>query len=191
MRSDRGQAISVAQGVFPARSGWIALCPHRYCRGGVTEIAVDDLRQRGIRAVLLDLDNTLVGWQRSDLTEPVIRWIDELKSAGFRLYMVSNTRSGRRIQALSERLGIPFTMRAWKPRAYGFQEALAAMGVEPTEAVMIGDQMFTDVLGANRLGMYTVMVPPLARREFIGTKISRMVEWALLCWFRATRRLEP
>lgn len=166
------------------RRGALLLCPHRYCPNGVTEIAPSELVELGIRAVLLDLDNTLVGWQRLDIPTEVRQWLQSLRDAGLQLYLVSNTRYGRRLQALSQRLGIPYVRRAWKPRRRGFRAALQAMGVEPGQTAMIGDQMFTDVLGGNRLGLYTIMVRPLVPREFFGTRLSRAVECRLLSWFR-------
>ncbi|HXG24870.1 MAG TPA: HAD hydrolase-like protein, partial [Chthonomonadales bacterium] len=72
----------------------------------------------------------------------------------------------------------------WKPRKRGFIEAMKELGVDSSKTAMIGDQMFTDVLGGNRAGVYTVLVRPIARREFIGTKVSRAVEKALLALFR-------
>jgi len=166
------------------RRGILLLCPHRYCPNGVTEIAPSELVERGIRAVLLDLDNTLVGWQRHEVPGDVLQWLQALKNAGLQLYLVSNTRFGRRLTALSQRLGVPYVRRAWKPRRRGFRAALQAMSVEAGETAMIGDQMFTDVLGGNRMGLYTIMVRPMARREFLGTKVSRAFEALFLCWFR-------
>jgi HAD superfamily phosphatase (TIGR01668 family) len=139
---------------------------------------------QGIEATLLDLDNTLVGWQRSDLSDNVLEWLRRLRNAGMQLYLVSNTRYGRRLEHLSTELEIPFVRRAWKPRRRGFLAAMEAMGVSPERTAMIGDQMFTDVLGGNRLGLYTIMVRPMARHEFAGTRISRMLERVLLAWFR-------
>lgn len=169
---------------WPRHRGLRLLCPHRYCASGVTEVSPEELRALGIRAVLLDLDNTLVGWQRHDVPESVLLWLQSLRDAGLQLYLVSNTRFGRRLKQLSERLDIPYVKRAWKPRRRGFRAALAAMNVTPEQTAMIGDQMFTDVLGGNRLGLYTVMVRPMARREFFGTKISRVFERWLLGTFR-------
>jgi uncharacterized protein len=164
------------------------LRPDRYCKSGVTEVSVEDLRRAGIEAVLLDLDNTLVAWQRSEIPDSVLDWLTQLRNAGIKLYLISNTRFGRRLMMLSERLGIPYVRRAWKPRRRGFMEAMERLGVDPEHTAMVGDQMFTDVLGGNRLGLYTVMVKPMARREFIGTKVSRLFERAALAWF--TRRGE-
>jgi hypothetical protein len=171
------------------RSGLMLLCPHRYCADGVTEIDPAELRAAGIDAVLLDLDNTLVGWQRHDIPGEVVEWIAGLKRAGIRLCLLSNTRHGRRLVSLSERLDVPYVRRAWKPRRRGFVSALAELGAEPARTAMIGDQMFTDVLGGNRMGLYTVMVRPMHRREFLGTKVSRAAEWALLRFFRRRKLL--
>lgn len=142
------------------------------------------MRALGIEAVLLDLDNTLVGWQRKDVSDSVLHWLKELKEQGIRLCLVSNTRFGKRLLALSSELDIPCVRRAWKPRKKGFQSAMDQLGVDAHRTAMIGDQMFTDIYGANRLGIYTVMVRPLAKREFIGTKVSRLIEIVLLSWFK-------
>ena len=164
--------------------GLQVFCPRRYCANGVTEILVQDLLDQGIETVLLDLDNTLVAWQKSDVPDEVREWIQQLKAADLKLCLVSNTRHGKRLVALSEELGIPYVRRAWKPRKKGFLNAMKELGAEPSKTIMIGDQMFTDVFGGNRLGIYTIMVRPMARREFVGTKISRALEYVLLSWFR-------
>src|SRR5438067_466949 len=121
-------------------------CPRHFCET-VTEITAADLREMGVEAVLLDLDNTLVGWQRHDVQEPVREWLMELKDAGLKLCLISDTRFGRRLRALSEELDIPFVRRAWKPRKKGFLRAMQDLGVTPEQTVMFGDQMFTDILG--------------------------------------------
>lgn len=171
------------------RRGLMALCPERYCPNGVTEIDARQLRAEGAQAVLLDLDNTLVGWHRRDVPAAVVEWIESLKAAGLKLCLVSNTRYGERLRTLASELEIPFVRRAWKPRRRGFREALAELGVAPEDAVMVGDQVFTDVWGGNRMGMRTILVRPMYRREFLGTKISRAVERVLLAYFRAAGRL--
>lgn len=168
----------------PRRRGLMLLCPRRYCPNGVTDISVEELKKAGIETVLLDLDNTLVGWRRRDVPEEVRKWLCALKEAGIRLCLVSNTRFGKRLRALSAELDIPYVRRAWKPRRRGFLNAMQELGADPAKTAMVGDQMFTDVLGGNRVGLYTVMVRPMARREFLGTKLSRLLEKVFLSWFR-------
>lgn len=173
------------EGSLPeARRGLSLLCPHRFLHGGVTDLSPETLKSAGIRGVLVDLDNTLVGWQRADMGEPAREWIRSLKDAGLGVCLLSNTRSGRRLRQLSEELGVPFVPRPGKPARRGFVAAIRLLGLHSHEVAMVGDQMFTDVLGANRVGLFTVMVPPLAHREFFGTKISRAFEKVLMAHFR-------
>ncbi|MCS7310224.1 MAG: YqeG family HAD IIIA-type phosphatase, partial [Armatimonadetes bacterium] len=147
--------------------------------------------QQGIRAALLDLDNTLVPWQRVDIPREVRQWVEAMKRAGLRLCVVSNTRRRRRLEALAKRLGIDYVPRAFKPRRFGLRQALQQLQVSPEQAVMIGDQLFTDVWGGNRMGVRTILVLPLARREFIGTKVTRFVERILLWMYRRAGVLSP
>lgn len=165
------------------------LCPRRYCPRGVTELSPADLRAAGLEAVLLDLDNTLVPWKGTLLTNEVREWVRGLHEVGLKLYLVSNARMGPRLTTLSKELDVPFVRRAWKPRRKGFEYAMARLGVDPAHTAMVGDQMFTDVLGGNRLGLYTVMVPPIARREFLGTKVSRLFECVVLRWLKGRGHL--
>ena len=166
------------------RGGVYLCCPRKYCHLGVSQIGVRELTSRGVKAVLLDLDNTLVPWQRHEVSDAVRDWLSELKENGIKLCLISNTRFGKRLKKLSEELDIPYIRHAWKPGKRGYLSALKELDVSPAETVMVGDQMFTDVLGGNRLGIYTVMVKPIAHREFVGTKVSRVAESALLFWFR-------
>jgi HAD superfamily phosphatase (TIGR01668 family) len=189
IQTDSNERTGSAETTRPADrrrklSGVHMLCPHRFCHSGVTEITVDDLKAEGVDTVLLDLDNTLVEWQRRDMHDTVRQWLLDLQAADMKLYLVSNTRFGKRIIHLSEELNIPHVRRAWKPRKKGFLHAMKELGSTPEKTVIIGDQMFTDILGGNRLGLYTVMVHPIGRREFFGTKISRAAERIFLAWFR-------
>ncbi len=164
--------------------GLMRFCPRRYCHKGVTEIRVTELRAQGIEGILLDLDNTLTQWQSTEVPLPIIEWLNRLKAEGFKLCLVSNTRHGQRLVQLSKELNIGYVRRAFKPRKQGFLMAMKELGTEPSKTIMIGDQMFTDILGGNRVGIYTVMVKPLHHKEFLGTKISRSVEVLLLGLFR-------
>lgn len=165
------------------KRGWLRWCPDEVV-ASVSEIQPESLKQRGIQAVLLDLDNTLVPWQKVDVPETVRQWIEAMKSAGLRLCLVSNTRRRRRLEMLAKELGVAYVPKAFKPRRYGLRQALEQLQATPQQAVMIGDQVFTDVWGGNRMGMRTILVLPMARREFIGTKVSRLLERILLWGYR-------
>ena len=166
------------------RRGIMVLCPRRFCHKGVTEITIDELKSAGVENVLLDLDNTIVAWQGMDIPAEIRKWLIDLKEAGFKMCLVSNTRHGKRLIALSEELEIPYVKRAFKPRKKGFMDAMQDLGADASKTVMIGDQMFTDILGGNRLGIFTIMVKPMHNKEFFGTKVTRSVEVILMAWFR-------
>lgn len=172
------------------KRGWLRWCPDEVVTS-VTEIEPEKLCQQGIRAALLDLDNTLVPWQRMDIPQEVCQWIERMKRAGLRLCVVSNTRGRRRLEILAKRLGISYVPRAFKPRRFGLRQALQLLQVLPEQAVMIGDQIFTDVWGGNRMGVRTILVLPMAQREFIGTKVSRLLERILLWLYRRAGVLAP
>ncbi|MDW8107936.1 MAG: HAD-IA family hydrolase, partial [Armatimonadota bacterium] len=108
-----------------------------------------------------------------------------MHAAGIKLCFVSNTRNLSRLRWLSEQLNIPYARGPMKPRRAMLRRALQLVGVEPEHAAIVGDQLFTDIWGGNRLGIYTIWVRPMHPREFIGTKVSRAIEKWLL------KRLEP
>lgn len=165
------------------KRGWLRWCPDEVVFS-VTEIDPQTLKEQGVQAVLLDLDNTLVPWQELNVPEAVRGWIEAMKGTGLQLCLVSNTRRRRRLETLATELGIAYVPKAFKPRRYGLRQALEQMNATPQQAVMIGDQIFTDVWGGNRMGMRTILVTPMARREFFGTKVSRLLERTLLWMYR-------
>jgi HAD superfamily phosphatase (TIGR01668 family) len=151
----------------------------------VREIDAEDLKRGGIRAVILDLDNTLVRWREEDLTHEVAAWLQQLQSAGLKLCILSNSILGKRSVRMAQRLGTLNISKARKPSRQGFRRALAALETEPAETAIVGDQMFTDILGGNRAGIYTIMVRPIHHQEFVYTRlVHRPPERFLLKLFR-------
>ncbi len=137
------------------------------------------LRARGITALILDLDNTLVAWRASEMSERLRAWVREMKRHGLSPCMVSNNLA-ERVGLFAGELGMPFIPSAVKPRRSAFRRAMKLLGSQPGETAVIGDQVFTDVLGGNRLGLFTVLVVPITRNEFVGTRLVRVVErWVL------------
>lgn len=151
--------------------------------GSLLDIPLDKLRSRKIRAFIVDLDNTITEWNSRELRTEIASWFDSIKNQGFKACILSNNNEAR-IKEVAVRLGIPFIYRAKKPLRRSFRRALQIMSVNAGEAAVIGDQIFTDILGGNRAGLYTILVKPLARREFMGTKISRALELLVLRYLR-------
>lgn len=149
-------------------------CPDQVVES-LFDIDLEALEREGVRGVIFDLDNTIIPWDSCEMCPTIVKWLESVISRGFRVGIVSNNWQ-RRVREIAARFGLPFVSRAYKPAKFGFRRALAAMDLEPCEAVVIGDQLFTDVLGGNRLGMRTIWVKPLTSREFIGTRIHRRFE---------------
>lgn len=134
------------------------------------------LREAGIRLVLADLDNTLAPYEES-LPSPALRqWKEELEANGITLFVVSNSRKSRRCPDFCAALGIPYVRHAGKPGTKGFRAALAQTGIPAGQAIMVGDQIFTDTLGANRAGITTVLVRPMAWGKNPGRRLRYAIE---------------
>ncbi len=143
-----------------------------------------ELHNKGIRALLFDLDNTIVEWNRRDVENHIVHWFQTIKDAGFKVLILSNN-GEERVLAVAEKLDIPFIARAKKPSFIGSQKAMSLFGVQAEECAMIGDQLLTDICGGNRAGFLTILVTPISPKEFWGTRISRQVEKVL---FRMMKR---
>ena len=119
------------------------------------------LRARGITLVLADLDNTLVPYGVTEPPEEIVAWKQALEAQGIQLFLLSNSRRPGRAQSFAQRLGIPYQGHSGKPRRAGYLRAMERMGRRPEETVMVGDQIFTDTLGANNAGVVPMLVEPI------------------------------
>ena len=118
------------------------------------------LHEKGIKLLLCDLDYTLAPKAVKTPPEGVKAWIDGLKAAGITVMILSNNRSGKRVNDFCRTLGIDYVGHAGKPSPRGYRQAMEKAGVTPGETAMLGDKLLTDVLGANRSGVWAVMVEP-------------------------------
>lgn len=150
----------------------------------IFELTPAFLRAAGIRLVLADLDNTLISYEASLPDARVRRWKDDLASAGISLFVVSNSRKSQRCPTFCQALCVPFVRHAGKPGIRGFQQALQQTGFSAQETLMAGDQIFTDIWGANRAGICSVLVKPIA----IGRNPLRAVRYAVETPFRRLGR---
>jgi HAD superfamily phosphatase (TIGR01668 family) len=139
------------------------------------EVPLERLRQQGIRALIVDLDNTITCWQSSAVGEEARAWFRKVQNQGFAVCLSSNNGYARGAPVASL-LGVPLVPNAVKPRRMAFRQAMEILGSSPDETAVIGDQIFTDVLGGRRLGLFTVLVCPLSPREFITTRLLRRLE---------------
>ncbi|MFJ7933585.1 YqeG family HAD IIIA-type phosphatase [Sporosarcina sp. NPDC096371] len=148
--------------------------PGEYVKN-VFHIKPENLKERGVKGIITDLDNTLIEWDRPNATPEVTEWMTAMKDAGIQVMIVSNNNEAR-VKAFCDPLGIPFICAARKPLRKSFNKALATMGIQKEQAVFIGDQMMTDILGGNRAGLHTILVVPVASSDGFFTKFNRMME---------------
>lgn len=158
----------------------LSLLTPSLCVPNVPAVDLEKLRSRGIRGLLLDLDNTIIRRDRAFFPGEILLWVEEAKRKGFKLGIVSNN-SHERVTTLAGELGVPAVGRAVKPFPGPFRRALVMLGTPPEQSAVIGDQLFTDILGGNLAGLYTILVDPLPGREFWGTRLfSRRLEKVVL-----------
>lgn len=127
---------------------------------GYEQIDGQELARRGIRLLLCDLDYTLAPKSQREPDETVRRWIGQMRQAGVEVMILSNNRSPARVERFCRDLGIDYVGHAGKPSPRGYRQAMEKAGVTPGETAMLGDKLLTDVLGANRSGVWAVMVEP-------------------------------
>ena len=143
--------------------------------GSVYDIPLDKLREEGKKCLLLDFDNTLGPDHATKPDDYAFGFIDKVKEAGFICCLVSNAKTGRSA-GIAESLGIPCVTYAHKPRPDGIYRALKLMNTEAREAVMIGDQVFTDVIAGRLAPVYTIMVEKYSAREIWYVVLKRPFE---------------
>jgi len=133
-------------------------------------ITPEVLGKKGITLLLLDLDNTLSLYSEDLPSERVIAWMSRLQAAGIALYVISNNKNGRRIRQYAEACGIPHVYRAGKPHPRALHEAMKELGKRPEETALMGDQIFTDGLAANRAGAVSIVIRPLTMAGGFGLR---------------------
>lgn len=145
----------------------------------ITDVDVDELAASGVRCVLFDRDNTVVPRDTGVAPESVIDWICRVREAGIALCMVSNNFHSRQVEANAAELGCAVVHHAMKPAPFAVRRALALVGVDASEAVLIGDQVFTDVMAGNLAGVRTILVEPQSTSDLWYTHIFRVFERAI------------
>lgn len=151
------------------------LYPKFYLKS-VKEISIELLRNNNIKGLILDVDNTLIDVDRK-LLEGAEDWCKNLKNQGIRICILSNTNHEEKVKDVAKELEIPYIFFAKKPFKSGFYRAQKLLEIEKSEEIgVVGDQLFTDIIGANRVKMTPILVQPVDNRDFWYTKIKRPIE---------------
>lgn len=145
----------------------------------VQSIPVEELIQREIRGIAIDVDNTLIDY-RKEMNEAVPQWIQQVKEKGMKICILSNSNQEAKVAKVAKTLGIEYILSARKPMKKGFRKAMQKLALPAHQIAVVGDQVFTDVWGANRMHMLSVYVEPINVKEFWYTKWKRPLEKLVL-----------
>lgn len=145
----------------------------------VHAIDLEGLNVRGVDSLLVDLDNTLLPRDTNEVPPELVRWSGLLKQRGFSACLVSNNWHGY-VSDVARELGFEIVPKALKPLPRGFRAGMQLLGTVPQRSAVVGDQLFTDVLGGNIVGCTTVLVSPLSATDLPHTLFLRLIERLLL-----------
>lgn len=149
------------------------------CLRRITEITLEDLKNNGITALMLDVDNTLSTHHGTVLVDGLLEWLRSMHENGIKLIVVSNSKF-KRIKPFAEKIGLPFISLACKPLPFGYLKAIKRLGANKREVAIVGDQLFTDIIGANMLRIKSVLVRPVKLESGWSFKVRRYFERKIL-----------
>lgn len=142
----------------------------------ISDVDLDALVAQGITCILFDRDNTVVPRDTKQAPQEALAWLDAARSQGLALCMVSNNFHTNEVETSAAELGVAVVHHAMKPAPFAVWAALKKMSAEPKEAVLIGDQVFTDVAAGNLAGVQTILVDPQSTTDLWYTHIFRVFE---------------
>ena len=158
------------------------LKPDWLLEGTLVDLPLQELLDRRIAALVLDVDRTLLPRRHSTLPPRMLRWLEQARGQ-LPIHLLSNNPSRQRIGAVARELGVPFTTSAAKPRRQALRRVLDDLQLPPERVALIGDRVFTDVIAGNRLGLFTILVKPIdpqglaCQRDHLQKLEVRLANW--------------
>ena len=146
------------------------------------QINFDRLYEQGYRGIIFDIDNTLVE-HGAPADERSIALFRHLKELGFRIMLLSNNKEPR-VKMFNDAVQVQYLFKAGKPGKAGYEQAIKKLGCNTGNTLFVGDQLFTDVWGANRTGLYSILVKPINPKEEIQIVLKRYLEAVVLMFYR-------
>lgn len=141
----------------------------------VTDITVELLKKYGIEALILDVDNTLSTHHGEILTEGLPKWLEYMKENGIGLTVLSNSKE-KRVKPFAEKIAIDYISLGLKPLPFGYLRAVKKLKKKRKNTAIVGDQIFTDIIGGNCVGVKTVLLTPIKPEDGLSFKIRRKIE---------------
>lgn len=151
------------------------LYPNLYLKK-IEDITIEMLIKNKIKLLILDVDNTLIDYNKN-LSEDIINWAKTMKGQGIKLHILSNTNDKEKVKQIAEKLDIPYKYFAMKPLKKGFINIQKVTNIKFENIAVVGDQIFTDILGGNRSKMFTILVDPINKeKDYWYTAWKRPIE---------------
>ncbi len=138
-------------------------------------LTVEECQKRGIKTLLLDVDNTLAPYEEETPNDRVLAWITAMREAGITLAFISNN-NGKRLTLFNQTLGCPCYFNAKKPFARMLRRAMKDLKADAASTAMMGDQVFTDVWAGKNCGLRTYLVPPIKDKKNLFFRTKRLLE---------------
>lgn len=177
MREYDGEVSAVSLNLIPDR-----------VENSIYDLNLEGLYRQGVRLLLADLDNTIARYRQPEPDEALRSWLEAVRQQGMTLFVLSNGRRPARSKRFCESLGVPYISHAGKPHSRNFLAAFQQTGMRPEEAVMLGDQIFTDVWGGHNAGIRAILIRPIAL-DSLPRKLRYGIEtpFRALCQIRGAR----
>ena len=141
----------------------------------VRDIKIEYLKENKIEAIILDVDNTLIDYYKN-FPDGTKEWVEEIKKHGIKFCILSNSNKITKIKEVAKQIDVPYFYFAKKPLKSGFKKAKKQLNVSNEHIAVIGDQIMTDIIGANRCKMFSILVKPIKEQDILITKIKRPLE---------------
>ena len=141
----------------------------------VQEITIEFLMKNKIKALILDVDNTLIDYYKN-LSDEIIEWSNNLQGQGIKMYILSKTNKKEKVETVAKKLKLPYEMFAQKPFKKGFLKIQKIINIKSENIAVVGDQIFTDIIGGNKCDMFTILVDPVDKKDYWYTAWKRPIE---------------
>ena len=161
------------------------LYPNEYINS-VKDITKELLQENNIQGIILDVDNTLIDYERR-IPEGIPEWVAKMKESGIKFCILSNSNKEEKIKKVATTLDMPYLFFGKKPLKSGFKKAMKVLQLESSKIAVVGDQILTDVIGANRVKMFSILVKPIKEKDYLLTKIKRPIEKLIINQYMKTK----
>lgn len=153
----------------------------------VKDIDINFLKENNIKGLILDVDNTLINLDRK-MPAGISEWAMNMKKNGIKICILSNSNKINKIDAVAKILEVPYIFFGKKPLKSGFLRAQNILKLKNENIAVVGDQIFTDVIGANRCKMYSILVKPIEEKDYLLTRIKRPIEKLIIKMYEKNKK---